>query len=172
MNEYGVSFAPTRDNAALGPRQGQLTGVPQAVQVLSLALPRVVGARPVAPPDLLTAKGGEGIDPIASAILQTMLRTMRGQPPLGQPGSLPGGTAGPNIPDVPTPRPGPGRGGGGREGGPFPQQGPDPMLPTMPSLPGKPPRVRPEDGDEPGNGGGWTPGAGPFTPRPPRGFGR
>lgn len=162
MNEYGVSFAPTRDNAALGPRQGQLTGVPQAVQVLSLALPRVVGARPVAPPDLLTAKGGEGIDPIASAI-QTMLRTMRGQPPLGQPGSLPGGTAGPNIPDVPTPRPGPGQ-GGGREGSPFQTPGPDPM-PSGPFNPGKPRIVPIEPGEGPA-GGGWTPGAGPYFPRP------
>lgn len=161
MNEYGVSFAPTRENAAMGPRQGQLTGVPQAVQVLSLALPRVVGARPVAPPDLLTAKGGEGIDPIASAILQTMLRTMRGQPQPGQPGSLPGGTAGPNIPDVPTPRPGPGR-GGGREGSPFQVPEPDPMPSPMPSIPGRPPRVHPEDGE----GGGWVPGAGPYFPRP------
>lgn len=109
-NSFGFSFAPTPDNAAMGPRNGQVSGVPQAVQVLSLNLPKVFGARPVAPADLLTSQGGHGIDPVASAVLQTLLKTMRGmpgsapfgQPPSGQPGSLPGGTAGPNP--FPTPQ--------------------------------------------------------------------
>lgn len=162
MNDFGVSFAPTRDNAAMGPRNGQLTGVPQATQILSLALPRVIGARPVAPTELLTSQGGQGIDPNAAALLQTILRTLRGQPQPGQPGSLPGGTAGPN-PSDPMPRPTPPGQGPGREHVPSPSPFPVPQdapLP-MPSTPGKPPRIHPED-----PGGGWTPGMGPYEPRP------
>lgn len=158
MNDYGVSFAPTRDNAAMGQRNGQLSGVPQAIQVLSLALPRVMGARPVAPTELLTAQGGEGIDPIAGSVLETLMKAFR-RPQPGQPGSLPGGTAGPNPFPGGQPPTGPG-GGGGREGSPFPQPGPDPGLPDP--GPTRDPQIHVQP-----NPGGWTPGAGPYEPRRP-----
>lgn len=154
MNELGVSFAPTPDNAAMGSRNGQLSGVPRAVQVLSLALPRVVGAKPIAPTDLLTGAGGGGMDPLASAILQTIMRTLGNIP--GQPGSLPGGTAGPNPPM------------GGPQGpqGPFPRPPADPM-PQPPGPFNPKPRVVPQDDPQaPTGGGGWTPGAGPYTAKP------
>lgn len=170
MADYGYSFAPTNDNAMMGGRNGQLAGVPEATQVISLRLPRVVGARAIAPTELLNPNGGgQGVDPTAAAILQTLLRTMRGQPPMGQPGSLPGGTAGPAnpFPGGEPPRPGPGGGGngGGREGSPFPSPMADPPLMPVPSTP-KPPRVIPQDDPNGGRrpGGGWTPGGGPYFP--------
>jgi hypothetical protein len=164
MADYGVSFAPTRDNAMMGPRNAQLTGVPEATQVISLRLPRVVGARSIAPGALLNAEGGGGSDLLGSALLQTLLRTLGGIP--GMPGSLPGGTAGPNPSDEHGPN------------NPFAGP-PKEWTPTGPSMPGGPsmpapapstqkPRIVPEEdpteGRVPGAGGGWIPGSGPYVP--------
>jgi hypothetical protein len=160
MADYGVSFAPTRDNAMMGPRNAQLTGVPEATQVISLRLPRVVGARAIAPGALLNAAGGGGSDLLGSALLQTLLRTLGGVP--GMPGSLPGGTAGPNPSEEKAPNPFPGP--------------PKEWTPTEPGSPVDPspapstpkPRVVPEEdpteGRYPGAGGGWIPGSGPYVP--------
>lgn len=159
MTDYGVSFAPTRDNAAMGQRNGQLSGVPQAVQVLSLALPRVTGARAIAPTELLTSKGGEGIDPIAGSVLQTLMKLFGRKP--GQPGMPEAGGANP-FPGGQMP------GGGGVpdprveavDGG-MPRPIPSRPLPT-PDLPEGVVTPLPPGG----GGGGWTPGAGPYRPRP------
>lgn len=92
----GINFAPTTDNAANGPRNAALAGVPQAIQVLSLALPRVLGAQSPVPGSLLTAQGGQG-QPDA-ALLQTLLRTL-GLMPGGQRTPMPMPTVeGPAIP--------------------------------------------------------------------------
>jgi hypothetical protein len=92
MDNLGVSFAPTTDNAAMGPKNGSLAGVPQAIQVISMQLPRLLGARPVAPGSLLGSQGGGGNPVVQSALLQTILKSL----------GLPGGTAGPG-PVQPTP---------------------------------------------------------------------
>lgn len=115
MDNLGVNFAPTTDAALNGPRNGQLSGVPQAIQILSLALPKMGGVRPPSP--LVNGAGGQGMDPAASALLQTLMKTL-GLHSMG----LPGGTAGPNPPMPRTPEP----------GGPFGKQGEDPM-PQAPS---------------------------------------
>lgn len=163
MDNFGVSFAPTQDNAAMGQRNGQLSGVPQAVQVLSLALPRVVGARPVAPQSLLTAQGGQGVDPAASAVLASLMKLLHGisNPQPGAPGSFPGGTAGPNQPGpMPSPSPMPGTPPiGGQPSDPF-GGGTMPNIPT----PAKP-RIITQNPGDPAPGGM---GAGnPFRQNPP-----
>lgn len=117
----GAAFAPTPDNAQLGQRNGQLSGIPQAIQVLSMRLPQLLGAGAPASPQLLNAPGGQGVDPQQMALL-TLLRTFMSHAQPGMPGGgLPnggtfpsGGTAqgpigpGPWRPQPPGDRPGPG----------------------------------------------------------------
>ena len=153
-NGFGVNFAPTGDNAMNGDRNGQLSGVPQAIQILSLALPKVAGVKAIAPQQLLSAPGGQGMDPSASALFQTIMKTL-GLHAMG----LPGGTAGPNPPEL---RPGPY----------MPPTQPDDAMPT-PFAP-RPPRIiaQPNPGGTAGpNPGGFDPNA-PFAPtrRPFEGF--
>jgi hypothetical protein len=115
MDNLGVSFAPTTDNAAMGPKNGSLAGVPQAIQVISMQLPRLLGARPVAPGSLLGSQGGGGNPVVQSALLQTILKSL----------GLPGGTAGPG-PVQPTPN----------ERGPeLPSPFTPPSDPGVPSAP-------------------------------------
>src|SRR4051794_9328111 len=92
-NDFGVSFAPTQDNAQRGPMQGSLDGIPAAIRILSLKMPRFLGAQ--APSPTIYNQGAQGFDPIASAVMATMARTI-GTHNLG----LPGGTAGPNPPEM------------------------------------------------------------------------
>lgn len=96
-NFGAVNFAPTGDNALMGGKNAQLAGVPQAIQVLSMALPRILGARPVVPSALATAPGSQGDPAASSALMQTLLKV------LGLPGGFHGGTAGPNQLPVPVP---------------------------------------------------------------------
>lgn len=98
MDNVGISFAPTTTNAQLGPKNGQLEGVPQAIQVLSMALPRVVGARSIAPQGVVSGSGGSGTgtDPAANAVLMSLLKALG----IHSLGGLPGGTAGPNPPEI------------------------------------------------------------------------
>lgn len=111
----GINFAPTTDNAANGPRNAALSGVPQAIQVLSLALPRVLGAQSPVPGSLLTGQGGLG-QPDA-ALLHALLKTLglfggtRTPMPMPQgpnpiPIPAPGGTRMPQpMPPMPIPDP-------------------------------------------------------------------
>lgn len=64
----------------MGPRQGQLEGVPeQAFKVLSMRLPRVLGARAVSPEGLLNSPGSAGMqgNPL-SAVFEALLKAMAG----------------------------------------------------------------------------------------------
>ena len=76
----GVNFQP----GAAGPDDprrrpsGSSDGVQEAIKVLSLRLPKVVGAQAVAPSALLTSQGGGGnphIDSIVESVLSKMFPT-------------------------------------------------------------------------------------------------
>lgn len=59
---YGLSFQPGGDQNGQGGQNGRgQTPVQQAIQLLSLRLPSVVGARAIAPQALLNAPGGAGL---------------------------------------------------------------------------------------------------------------
>lgn len=75
-SELGASFAPTNDNALDAKRRGSLEGLPQAIQILSMRMPRFLGARGIAPEQLLNAPGAQGADPFLPAVIQTMLQTL------------------------------------------------------------------------------------------------
>src|SRR5690349_10818030 len=90
-DNYGVTFAPSQENAQQGPLNAQIDGLPAAIKILALRIPRVVGAKAPVASSLLNAPGAQGIDPIASAVLATMARAIATHAM-----TLPGGTAGPN----------------------------------------------------------------------------
>lgn len=119
----GVSFVPA---AGKDSRQvdAQDSAVQQAIQVLSLRLPRVVGAQGLAPSTLLNAAGGAAltgaggnVDRIVDQIINRIM------PEGAQPGP---------VPTVPTPRVVP----GGQPG--QPGQPPTPGVPMPPRMPGMP----------------------------------
>lgn len=125
---YGVSFAPTSDNALNGPKNGSLAGVPEAIQVLSFHIPRILGAKPIAPAQLLNGQGGQGMDPFAM-VTQTLLAALAKQQ-LG--GGLQPSTASPfpTSPTIPGPSFTPGTGPG------TPQVStPNPFTPSAPLDP-------------------------------------
>lgn len=69
----GITFAPTPDQAEMGQKNFALQGgSPEAIQILSLHLPKFLGARPLAPNDLLTAKSTNP----GSAVVDSILRDM------------------------------------------------------------------------------------------------
>lgn len=75
-NGFGVNFAPTHDNSDDAARRGRLEGIPQAIQILSMHIPRFLGAKALAPDQLLQAQGAQGMDPYAPAALQSLLKTL------------------------------------------------------------------------------------------------
>lgn len=82
----GVTFMPTADAAANGPRQAGIEGagtsdLAQAFKILSLHLPSVLGAPAIAPKRLLTSQGSAGVAAPAaanpySAVFQALLQSM------------------------------------------------------------------------------------------------
>lgn len=150
-NQIGVTFMPSAENQADGPRQGGLQGdVGQALKILSLQLPRVLGARAITPPGLMNGGGGSmgmgggmnpGFNPHA-AVFQALLHAMAQQ-----------GGAGP-LPNV-TPGIGPGEPApGGFNPGGYNPGGQDPTTPienttgpiTSGMVSGRPPFRRPAGG--------------------------
>lgn len=128
LDELGATFAPTADNAMDATRRGSIEGIPEAIRILSLRLPRFLGARSLAPPDLLNAQG-HGPD-----LLPTLIRTLmpQAQPEPQEPSpwspwtpSIDG-----NRPPAPTPRVIPGVGGG--SGIPNLEVNPDPAPEAAP----------------------------------------
>jgi hypothetical protein len=113
LDQLGLSFlpganGPSRNEA--GPAGGRLEDI---VRILSLRLPKVLGARAIAPEALLTSPGGSALpsgggtggDPIADMIAQSVLQNM---PSAGAVGTAnPAGSFAPGI-------------FGGAEGGPPP----------------------------------------------------
>ena len=79
----GISFLPSAENQAQGPqRQGMEGGggdLAQAWKILSLQLPRVLGARSLAPKRLLTGAGSAGMQGNPSAeVFKALLKAMLG----------------------------------------------------------------------------------------------
>lgn len=128
----GISFMPgAQGDQGNNPQQ---TPVQQAIQTLSLRIPRVVGAGSLAPGQLLNAPGGAGLggNPNSAALLEQIRRMLFGGGSVPGPGQFhpalphlpgePGGTprvipgeppnaprevAGPPTPEVPAPVPAP-----------------------------------------------------------------
>lgn len=102
-NPIGISFIPTEDNQAQGAQRGALEGaggnLGQAFKVLSLELPRVLGAQSLAPKRLLTSPGSSGIpgafNPHA-AVFEALLNAMSGGG-AGSLASLFGGASNPSF---------------------------------------------------------------------------
>lgn len=92
----GISFLPTAENQAQGPSQGQLEGdLGSAFRILSLRLPRVLGAKAISSPDLLA--GGNALSPGSNfnphaAVFEALLRALAA--------AAGGGTATPGTADT------------------------------------------------------------------------
>ncbi len=101
----GITFMPSAEAAANGPRQAGIEGtggsdLAQAFKILSLHLPRVLGASAIAPKTLLTSPGSagvaapSGVNPY-SAVFQALLQSMgAGSPDAGSGGMSTGGDSG------------------------------------------------------------------------------
>jgi hypothetical protein len=142
-DDFGLSFSPL-GNAQQGYGQNapnqQTNPLQEAIQILSLRRPRVVGATSPIPGPLLNGQGG-GMNGM-SAIIQNLLSQFGGQSPyqgfFGNEGHT-GPSAGPG-PVLPTPRITPGQ-GGAPPAPPAPWSMP-PSSPSMPGPVGNPPEQR------------------------------
>lgn len=104
----GVSFQPGADYGQRPNGEGRPSGgsgVQEAIRILSLRLPRVVGAQSVAPMPLLTSMGSGGdprIDRLIDQVMSRMLPPQSGSPAPVMPGAsgMPGmsGFSGPTGP--------------------------------------------------------------------------
>lgn len=84
----GVNFQPGSGSGVAGNRpNGNQAGVQEAIKVLSLRLPRVVGAQGVASAPLLQSAGSDGsrVDSVVNSILGRMFPTGAGDPPSNTP---------------------------------------------------------------------------------------
>lgn len=154
---FGLSFMPGAEGK--DPNNPQPTPVQQAIQTLSLRIPRVVGAGSIAPGQLLNGAGGfgNGSNPNAAAILEEIRRRLFGGNQSGAPSQPPHGQFGPAVPHPPPPGAPPSGGldtpriipgdppNSPREAGPAdapytPPNVPDPM--PMPGPPMRGPRER------------------------------
>jgi len=79
FKELGVNFAPTGSSQSGGGAQARQEGVPQAIKILSLRYPRVLGAAAPTSNALLSAKGAQGVDPFMGAVMQTLMQTIAPQ---------------------------------------------------------------------------------------------
>lgn len=88
----GVSFQPgSQQDATQRPGSSPSQGVQEAIKVLSLRMPKVVGARAMAPGQLLNAQGSGGNPLIDSVVNQVLARYFpTDAPPMTQAPSLGG----------------------------------------------------------------------------------
>lgn len=135
---YGVSFQPGAQQNGNGTgerdRSARATPVQQAIQLLSLRLPSVVGARALAPQGLLQGQGSAGLA-TSGMSLEAFLRRLMQQSGAGIPAQAQG------VFDVPSAQQ-------DREGGisrSLPQPGPQPQSggSAPPLLTPGPPRFTP-----------------------------
>ena len=131
----GITFMPSADNAALGPEQGGLNGpgqdLSQAFKILSLRLPRVLGAGAISAPRLLNSPGAAGVSGLNphAAVFEALLRALVG-------GGAPSGFGGPDAPFAASP--------------PGYPPGPGPSAPPLARPPGEPPtRIPTSSGGDP-----------------------
>jgi hypothetical protein len=101
----GVNFQPGSGSGGGGSRPtGNPNGVQEAIKVLSLRLPKVVGAQGIAPAPLLQSGGSNGmgsrVDSVVNSILGRMFPTGQ-QPPSNMPsfGTAPPMSSAPNMPN-------------------------------------------------------------------------
>ena len=147
----GLSFLPPDPSARYGPGGGGAPGaspIQQAIQLLALHLPRVMGATSPIPTPLLQSLGGGGLMGGGGEGLQEVLRRLMapwlaGQMGLAAPGAAPwaGGAPGPlpSPPGLPAPRVTPGFAGPSPRPVPAPMPTPGPgrmPMPAPPWLPG------------------------------------
>lgn len=158
----GVNFQPGGSDPTKAAPKGNQGSVQEAIKILSLRLPKVVGPRATAPAALLNAQGSGGntrVDSVVNTVLQRYL-----------PGGEGAGQAPPAAPMIPT-----------GQGSSFsPGQEPSPTMPLSDLMqPQGPtaPRITPGDdqprppviGDRPttpGNREDVTPPSGLFPPNP------
>lgn len=127
----GVNFQPGQhgdgQNSNGGARPG--SGVQEAIKVLSLRLPRVVGAQAAAPMALLNSQGGNGrVDSVVNQVMQRIAPPQGMTPPMGQPQA-------PQQPQSPPQAPGPSFTGAGAGGSQMTPSWPMPQAPQMPWIP-------------------------------------
>jgi len=160
-DSLGLSFMPGEAGAA-DPNKPQPTPVQQAIQTLSLRIPRTVGAASGVPQQLLTSGGGSMLgNPNAAALLEQLRRFFMGGGNLGTPGGpVPPGGAPPmgGLPGAPIPP------GGGAPGGPPPVRLP-PRIDVGDPTPGQAPANDPPPAQPMG---GVPSGPSPIFDRGPR----
>lgn len=153
----GVNFQPgaqsygQQDGQRRPSGGGSQQGVQEAIKVLSLRLPKVVGARSVAPAPLLNSEGSGGsphVDSIVESVLSRMFGSQRGaapSAPMMDPSAAGGGQS-PSTPDYRTIA-ADAFGGGGQTSPPtftgVPTQTPT-VTQTPPTLPWTPPPTTPQ----------------------------
>jgi hypothetical protein len=103
-NGFGVSFLPNGDSRYQRPGEEAGAGaniqpVQDAIKILSLRVPRMVGANPLAPLALLQGRGSGGL---SEGLLQQLLRTM-GQMPATNAGGPMAGVGGVGVGGAPSP---------------------------------------------------------------------
>lgn len=95
---FGVSFLPGGDAQYQRGQDGSMGpgGVPvqQAIKILSMRVPRVVGQSPLAPLSLLTGPGGQGLPP---GLLDNLLRKQMALAPAG---GVPQAIVPPSLPSM------------------------------------------------------------------------
>lgn len=110
----GANFQPgSAPSAGADPRRRAAQGLQEAIRVLSLRMPKVVGAQSLAPAPLLQGSGSGGDPRIDSVMQQVMGRMLPTAPPPDQgvapgvpPVIGPGGDASGPLPVAPGPEPG------------------------------------------------------------------
>src|SRR5687767_4958812 len=123
LDGLGALFAPTAENAQDAPQQGSIEGLPAAIKILSLRMPKFLGARGLAPDDLMHNRGAAGQDPFASSVMQTLISTLLAPSGTPNPVIIPGQT--------------------GPEGGTL-TEAPPPLETSATPIPGqRPPRLPP-----------------------------
>lgn len=118
-NPIGVTFIPTAEQQALGPKRGGIeTDLGEAFKILSLRLPRVLGAKAPVRPELLNAPGAAGLagnladntgfnpygqvfEALVRALISGQTPTPGGYPAYGSPQG--GGMASPGGASLPSP---------------------------------------------------------------------
>ena len=116
--DMGVSFAPTLDNAEDSGRVAGLEGLPAAIKLMSLRMPRMLGARAPVASQLAHAQGMGGLGQAEQQLLQTLTNILGGGNQVGMETLAPGGWRGsgpgipnpampPTVPGIPPSAPGP-----------------------------------------------------------------
>lgn len=92
----GITFSPTTDQAAMAKKNWSTQGgSPEAIQILSLHVPKVAGPRALAPDQLLQQQPGQNpVQSVVNSILQGLgrLPAPTQGAAAGAPGAVPGAT--------------------------------------------------------------------------------